>query len=196
SATEYPGVAPLPYREDNLWLGPPEPAHAPYTTAKKMLLVQGQAYRKQYGMNVIHLLPTNMYGPGEKDDFVIPMLIKKTNDAKKGGIDFIEVWGTGKPTRDFLYVEDAAEGVVLATEKYDKESPVNLGSGFEVSVKELALLIVRLMDFKGEIRFNTEKPDGEMRRLLDTTFAEKEMGFKALVDLETGLKETIKFHTQ
>lgn len=194
SATEYPDNAPLPYSEENLWLGPPAPAHAPYTTAKKMLLVQGQAYRKQYGFNVIHLLPTNMYGPGEAPDFVIPMLIKKVADAKKAGAGFIEVWGTGRPTRDFLYVEDVARGIVLAAQKYDKPEPVNLGSGFEISIKELAELFSRLMDFRGEIKFDISRPDGEMRRLLDTTRAEHELGFKALVGLEDGLRETITGH--
>ncbi len=191
SATEYPANAPLPYKEKDIWTGPPQDVHASYTTAKKMLLVQGAAYRKQYGLNVIHLLPTNMYGPGDAKHFVIPMLIGKVQEAQKEGKKFIEVWGTGKPTRDFLYISDAAGGVILAAEKYDKPEPLNLGSGFEISIKELAELIAKLMDFRGEIRFDKSKPDGEMKRLLDASSAEKEIGFKAKVDLETGLRQTI-----
>ncbi len=195
SATEYPERASLPLKEGDIWDGLPEELHIPYTVAKKMLLVQAQAYRKQYGFNAIHLLLTNMYGPGEKpeSDLVIPMIIKRIWQAKKTGQDFIEPWGTGRPTRDFLYVEDAAEGVILALERYDKPEPVNLGSGWEISIKELANLIARLMDFKGEIRFDSSKPDGVMRRMMDTTRAEKEFGFKAVTDFEAGLKETIKY---
>jgi len=195
SATEYPDNAPLPYREEDIWLGPPEESHAPYTTAKRMLLVEGQAYRKQYGMNVIHLLPTNMYGPRELDSFVIPALIKKIGEAKKNGAESIELWGTGKPTRDFLYVEDAAEGIILALEKYDKPEPANLGSGWEISIRELAEIVSRLMGFNGSVRWDSSKPDGQMRRMLDTSRADREFGFRAATDFETGLKKTIEYHT-
>ena len=196
SATEYPENAPLPFKESDLWHGFPEPLHAPYTIAKKMLLVQAQSYRKQYGFNAIHLLMTNMYGPGEKLDssFVIPSLIRRIWQAEKEGRDFVEIWGTGKPTRDFLYAKDAAEGIVLAAEKYDKPEPVNIGSGWEISIGELAEIIVRLMNFKGKIKFDETKPDGQMRRMLDTTRAEQEFGFRAATDFETGLMETINWY--
>lgn len=196
SATEYPENASLPFREEDLWQGFPEPIHAPYTVAKKMLLVQAQAYRKQYGMNAIHLLMTNMYGPGEKLDssFVIPSLMRRVWQAKKENQSSIEIWGTGKPTRDFLYVEDAADGIVKAAENYDKSDPVNIGSGWEISIRELAEIIVRLMDFKGTIKFDASKPDGQMRRMMDTTRAEHEFGFKASTDFEIGLKKAIDWY--
>jgi GDP-L-fucose synthase len=196
SATEYPEHAPLPFKEEDLWRGFPEPLHAPYTIAKKMLLVQAQAYRRQYGFNAIHLLMTNMYGPGDKlnSSFVIPSLIRRIWQAKQKRQSFIEIWGTGNPTRDFLYVEDAALGIVLAAEKYDKPDPVNLGSGWEISIKELAELIIYLMDFRGEIRFDTSKPDGQMRRMMDISRAENEFNFKALTDFEGGLKKTISWY--
>ena len=193
SATEYPDNAPLPFREESLWSGSFESIHAPYTIAKKMLLVMAQAYRKQYGFNAVHLLLTNMYGPGDKlDGMVIPMLIKKVYDAKQKGEKSIEVWGTGRPTRDFIFVKDAAAGVVSVLEKYDGAEPVNIGSGWEISIRELAELIVRIMDFKGELRFDTSRPDGQPRRMLDTSRAEREFGFRALTDFETGLRATIK----
>jgi len=194
----YPKFTPVPFKEEDLWNGYPEETNAPYGLAKKMLLVQAQAYRQQYGFNAIYLLPVNLYGPGDnfnpESSHVIPALIKKVVEAKKENKDFIEVWGTGKATREFLYVEDAAEGIILATEKYDKPDPVNLGSGMEISIKGLVETICRLMNFKGEIRWDTSKPDGQPRRCLDVTRAEKEFGFKAKTDFETGLKRTIEWY--
>ena len=193
----YPKFTPVPFKEGDLWNGYPEETNAPYGLAKKMLLVQAQAYRQQYGFNAIYLLPVNLYGPRDnfdpKSSHVIPALIKKVADAKKEGKNFIEVWGTGKATREFLYVEDAADGIVLATEKYDKPEPVNLGSGMEISIKDLVELICRLMNFNGEIRWDTSKPDGQPRRMLDVSKSEKEFGFKAKTDFKKGLKNTIDF---
>ncbi|MEK7174230.1 MAG: GDP-L-fucose synthase [Patescibacteria group bacterium] len=190
----YPKLAPVPFREEYLWDGYPDEINAPYGLAKKMLLVQGQAYRRQYGMNAVTLFPVNLYGPGDNFDpgssHVIPALIKKVADAKREGSDFIEVWGTGKATREFLYAADAAEGIVLATERYDKSDPVNLGSGKEVPIKEAIETVCRLMDFRGEIRWDQTKPDGQPRRMLDVSRAEREFGFRAKTDFETGLKET------
>ena len=194
----YPKFTSVPFKEDNLWSGYPEETNAPYGLAKKMLLVQAQAYRQQYGFRAIYLLPVNLYGPG--DDFdpltshVIPALIKKVADAKKEKKDFIEVWGTGTPSREFLYVEDAAEGVVRATEHYDKPDPVNLGSGREITIKDLVELICRLMEYKGEIRWNSSMPDGQPRRQLDISRAEQEFGFRATTSFEEGLKKTIEWH--
>ncbi|MGB4253644.1 MAG: GDP-L-fucose synthase [Minisyncoccales bacterium] len=194
----YPKFTPVPFKEENLWNGYPEETNAPYGLAKKMLLVQSQAYRQQYGFNSIFLLPVNMYGPGDnfdpKSSHVIAAIIKKVYDAKKEGRNYIEAWGTGKPTREFLYVEDGAEGIILATEKYDKSDPVNLGSGMEISIKDLVELICKLMNFDGEIRWNTSKPDGQPRRRLDTSRAEKEFGFRAKTDFEEGLKNTINWY--
>jgi GDP-L-fucose synthase len=194
----YPKFTPVPFKEEDLWNGYPEETNAPYGLAKKMLLVQAQAYRQQYGFNAIFLMPVNMYGPGDnfdpKSSHVIPALIRKVVEAKKEGRDYIEAWGTGKATREFLYVEDGAEGIILATERYDKPEPVNLGSGMEISIKDLAELICRLMDFKGEIRWDTTKPDGQPRRRLDTSKAEKEFGFKAKTNFEEGLKKTIEWY--
>jgi len=196
----YPKFTPVPFKEENLWLGYPEETNAPYGLAKKMLLVQSQAYRQQYGFNAIYLLPVNMYGPGDNFDprksHVIAALIRKVYEAKKEGRNFIEVWGTGKPTRGFLYVEDGAEGIILATERYDKPEPVNLGSGMEVSIKDLAGLICKLMDFKEEIRWDTSKPDGQPRRRLDTSKAQKEFGFKAKTDFIEGLRKTIQWYKE
>lgn len=195
SVTEYPEKARLPFHEEDLWIGAVEPIHAPYTVAKKMLLVEAQAYRKQYGFNAVHVLLTNMYGPGEHNEGgPVPELISKIGEAKKKGEKFIEGWGTGKPTRDFLYVKDAADGVLLVAEKYDGAEPINLGSGFEVSMKEAAALIAKVMDFNGEIKWDAKKPDGQMRRVLDTARIEHELGFKATTDFKTGLKDTIKWH--
>ncbi|MBI2048839.1 MAG: NAD-dependent epimerase/dehydratase family protein [Candidatus Liptonbacteria bacterium] len=195
SVTEYPEKARLPFHEEDLWIGAVEPIHAPYTVAKKMLLVEAQAYRKQYGFNAVHILLTNMYGPGEHSDGgPVPEMICKIGEAKKAGKDFIEGWGTGKPTRDFLYVKDAAEGVLLVAEKYDDPRPINLGSGFEVSMKEIGATIAELMDFRGEIRWDAAKPDGQTRRVLDAGRIERELGFRATTDFKTGLKETIKYH--
>ncbi len=194
----YPKFSPIPFKEEDLWNGYPEETNAPYGIAKKTLLVQLQAYRQQYGFNGIYLLPVNLYGPHDnfnpESSHVIPAIIKKIYDAKKENRNSITMWGTGKPTREFIYVEDAAEGIVSATEKYDKGDPINIGAGFEISIKELVSLISRLMDFKGEIKWDTTKPDGQPRRMLDTSQAEKEFGFKAKTNFEDGLKKTIKWY--
>lgn len=194
----YPKFTQVPFKEEDLWNGYPEETNAPYGLAKKMLLVMAQAYRQQYDFNAIYLLPVNLYGP--RDDFdpasshVIPALIKKVHDAQKAGQNFIEVWGSGKPSREFVYVEDAAEAVVLAAEKYDKPDPVNIGAGFEITIKDLIELICQLMDFKGEIRWDASKPDGQPRRMLDVSRAEREFGFKAKTPFEDGLKKTIEWY--
>ena len=194
----YPKYTPVPFKEEDLWKGYPEETNAPYGIAKKMLLIQAQAYREQYGFNAIYLLPVNLYGP--RDNFhpeyshVIPALIRKIFEAKESEEDYITLWGTGKPTREFLYVEDAAEGIILATEKYNKSDPVNLGSGWEISIKDLAELLLELIGFDGEIRWDASKPDGQPRRRLDVSKAEKEFGFKAKVDLREGLKRTIDWY--
>lgn len=194
----YPKFTPVPFAETSLWHGYPEETNAPYGLAKKMLLVQAQAYRQQYGLNAIYLLPVNLYGPGDKIDpntsHVIPALIKKVVDAKKAGQNYIEVWGTGKASREFLYVEDCAEGIILATEKYNKPEPVNLGANREIKIKDLARLICKIMKFKGEIRWDTSKPDGQPRRMVDATLAKKEFGFKAKINFEEGLKKTIEWY--
>lgn len=194
----YPKYAPVPFKEDDLWNGYPEETNAPYGLAKKMLLVQSQAYRNQYGFNAIYLMPVNLYGPGDNFDpdssHVIPALIKKVFDAKNNRDKYIEVWGTGKATREFLYVEDAARGIVLATEKYNGSQPVNLGAGFEISIKELVNLIVELMDFEGEVRWDNSKPDGQPRRMLDTSRAYTEFGFRAETNFREGIKKTIKWY--
>ncbi len=194
----YPKFSPIPFKEEDLWNGYPEETNAPYGLAKKALLVQAQAYRQQYGLNSIYLLPVNLYGPGDNFDpgssHVIPALIKKCFDAIKNNENEIVVWGTGKATREFLYVEDCAEGIILATERYNKSDPVNLGAGFEISIKDLAELIVELTGFKGKINWDTTKPDGQPRRCLDTTKAEKEFGFKAKTKFEEGLKNTINWY--
>ncbi len=194
----YPKFTPIPFKEDDIWNGYPEETNAPYGIAKKALMVQGQAYRDQYGFNAIYLLPVNLYGPGDNFDpessHVIPALIRKVAEAKKNNQEYIEVWGTGKATREFFYVEDAAEGIISATEKYDKAGPVNLGSGMEISIKDLVELICELMDFKGEIRWDTSKPDGQPRRMLDTSRAKEEFGFKAEVDFREGLKQTMDWY--
>jgi len=194
----YPKYTPIPFREEDLWNGYPEETNAPYGLAKKMLLVQSQAYRQQYGFNSIYLLPVNLYGPN--DDFnpatshVIPAIIKKVFDAKRQNENSITLWGSGKPTREFLYVEDAAESIVLATEKYDKLEPVNLGAGFEISIKELAELICDLSEFDGEIVWDISKPDGQPRRCLDTSKAKKEFGFAAKTNFRDGLQKTIDWY--
>jgi GDP-L-fucose synthase len=194
----YPKFAPVPFKEENLWDGYPEETNAPYGLAKKMLLVQAQAYRRQYGFNAIYLLPVNLYGPGDNFDpeysHVIPALIKKVFDAKRKGEKKIVAWGSGRATREFLYVEDAAEGIVLATEKYDKPEPVNLGAGFEISIKDLAGLICELAGFDGRIEWDTSKPDGQPRRRLDVSKAKKEFGFEAKVDFREGLQRTIDWY--
>ncbi len=194
----YPKFTPVPFREQDLWTGYPEETNAPYGLAKKMLLVQSQAYRQQYGFNGIYLLPVNLYGPGDNFDpgssHVIPALIKKCVEAKEAGAPAIEVWGTGKATREFLYVDDAARGIILGAEKYNKADPVNLGSGTEVSIKELVRMIVAFSGFKGKVIWDRTKPDGQPRRCLDTSRAKKEFGFTARVKLEKGLKETIRWY--
>jgi len=194
----YPKFTPVPFKEENLWNGYPEETNAPYGLAKKMLLVQSRAYRKQYGFNSIFLMPVNLYGPRDnfdpKSSHVIPALIKKCFDAIKENKNEIVVWGTGNATREFLYVEDATEGIMLATEKYDKPEPVNLGAGFEISIKDLVELIAKLTGFKGKIIWDTTKPDGQPRRCLNTAKAEKEFGFKAKTSLGEGLRKTINWY--
>ena len=194
----YPKFAPVPFREEDLWSGYPEETNAPYGLAKKMLLVQSQAYRQQYRFNSIFLLPVNLYGPGDnfepESSHVIPALIRKVVEAKLRGERRIVAWGTGKPTREFLYVDDAAEGIVLATEKYDQSEPVNLGAGFEISIKDLAELICELAGFDGLIEWDASKPDGQPRRCLDTSRAKKEFGFEAKTDLRKGLGTTIDWY--
>ena len=194
----YPKFTQIPFKEENLWNGYPEETNAPYGLAKKMLLVQSQAYRQQYNFNSIFLLPLNLYGPGDNFDsgssHVIAALIKKVHEAKRGSKKYIEAWGTGKATRGFLYVEDAADGIILATENYDKSEPVNLGSALEISIKDLAELICKLMDFDGEIRWDASKPDGQPRRSLDVSRAKKEFNFIATTNFEEGLKKTIKWY--
>jgi len=194
----YPKFTPVPFKEKDLWNGYPEETNAPYGLAKKMLLVQAQAYRQQYGFNAIYLLPVNLYGPGDNFDpetsHVIPALIRKCNEAKARGDDHIVAWGDGSPTREFLYVEDAAEGILLATERYDKSDPVNLGSAFEISIKALTETIVRLTGFRGSIVWDTTKPNGQPRRKLDVNLAEKEFGFRAQTSFEEGLRKTIEWY--
>ncbi len=194
----YPKLTPVPFREDDVWEGYPEETNAPYGLAKKMLLVQGQAYRQQYGMNVVHLLPVNLYGPGDNFDpassHVIPALIKKVQDALDAGAGHIDVWGTGTASREFLYVEDAARGIAMAAEGYDGAEPVNLGAGFEILIRDLVGLIARLMGFGGEIRWDHTKPDGQPRRSLDTSRAERLFGFRAVTSFEDGLERTIAWY--
>jgi|SRR3989339_848109 len=194
----YPKFTPIPFKEDDLWNGYPEETNAPYGLAKKMLLVQAQAYRKQYNFNAIYLLPVNLYGP--QDNFnpnsshVIPALIRKCIEAINSKKDYIEVWGDGSASREFLYVEDCAEAIVLATEKYDKSEPVNLGAGFEITIKDLIMLIVELIGFQGEIRWDITKPNGQPRRCLDVSKAEKEFGFRAKTKFREGLMKTIQWY--
>ena len=211
----YPKFTPVPFKEEDLWNGYPEETNAPYGLAKKMMLVQSQAYRMQYGFNSIFLLPVNLYGPGDNFDprysHVIPALIKKcvdamsnsefritNNDSRFPNSEFripkIVVWGTGKATREFFYVEDAADAIVLAMEEYNKSDPVNIGAGFEISIKDLVGLIVKLTGFKGKIIWDNSQPDGQPRRCLDTARAEKEFGFKAKTPFEDGLKKTIDWY--
>ena len=194
----YPKFTPVPFREDDLWNGYPEETNAPYGLAKKMMLVQAQAYRQQYGFNAIFLLPVNLYGPGDNFDprssHVIPALIKKCVDAVDRGDPEIVVWGTGSATREFFYVEDAANAICLATEHYDKPEPVNIGAGFEISIRELVGLIVELTGFRGRIVWDASKPDGQPRRMLDTTRAFRAFGFRAATDFCEGLKKTIEWY--
>ena len=216
----YPKFAPVPFHEEDLWNGYPEETNAPYGLAKKMLLVQSQAYRQQYGFNAIYLVPTNIYGPRDNFDpessHVIPALIHKFIKAQReagsrqkavgsnsaysivptsySAPPSVVIWGTGKPTREFLYVEDCAEGILLAAEKYNKPDPVNLGAGFEISIKDLFDLVTKLTGFKGKVLWDTSKPDGQPRRMLDVSRAEKEFGFKAKTKFEEGLKKTIEWY--
>lgn len=194
----YPKDTPVPFKEENLWDGYPEETNAPYGLAKKMLLVQSQAYRAQYGFNSIFLLPVNLYGPGDNFDLrtshVIPALIRKCLEAKRLGEPVIRLWGDGSPTREFLYVEDAAEAILLATDKYDGDQPVNVGSGEEISIRELALLIADLTGFTGRIEWDPSQPNGQPRRSLDTSRALEKFGFRARVHLGDGLQETIAWY--
>jgi GDP-L-fucose synthase len=194
----YPKYTQVPFKEENLWDGYPEETNAPYGLAKKMLLVQAQAYHQQYGFNAIFLMPVNLYGPGDNFDpetsHVIPAIIKKCIDAIDNGDDHIVVWGTGNASREFLYVEDAAEAIILATEKYNKPDPVNIGAGFEIKIKDLVNIIAKLTGFKGKIIWDTTKPDGQPRRMLDTSKAEREFMFEAKTSLEEGLKRTIEWY--
>jgi GDP-L-fucose synthase len=195
----YPKFTPLPFREENLWDGYPEETNAPYGLAKKMLLVQAQAYRQQHGFNAIYLLPVNLYGP--RDNFnletshVIPALIRKCLEAKARGDSQVVLWGDGSPTREFLYVEDAAEGIALAAERYNGSEPVNLGSGNEISIKDLATMIAHLTGFKGELVWDASKPNGQPRRALDVGRAERFFGFRAQMPFEEGLRRTIEWYT-
>jgi len=194
----YPKFTPIPFREDDIWNGYPEETNAPYGLAKKMLLVQSQAYRQQYDFNSIFLLPANLYGPGDnfdpKSSHVIPALIKKVFDAKDRAERHITVWGTGRATREFLYVDDAAEGIVLATEMYDGSAPVNLGTGSQISIRELAGLICELSGFNGKLEWDTSKPDGQPRRTLDVSRAKSEFGFEAKTNIRDGLRMTIDWY--
>jgi len=194
----YPKYAPVPFKEENLWDGYPEETNAAYGLSKKMMLVQSQAYRQQYGFNSIHLLMVNLYGPRDNFDpessHVIPALIKKFVDAVRNNQKEVVAWGTGKASREFLYVEDAAEGILLATEKYNKTDPVNLGSSKEITIKELVDLIAKLTGYDGRIIWDTSKPDGQPRRCLDTSKARREFGFEAKTDFKEGLKRTIEWY--
>lgn len=194
----YPKYTPVPFKEEDLWNGYPEETNAPYGLAKKMLLVQLQAYRQQYGFNGIYLLPANLYGPRDNFDsetsHVIPALIKKCVDAKRKGEKKIVVWGTGEASREFLYVEDAAEGILLATERYNDPEPVNLGTGKEIKIKDLVKLIMELTGFEGEVEWDRSKPDGQPRRCLDTSRAKQAFGFQAKTDLREGLRRTIEYY--
>jgi len=194
----YPKFTPVPFKEDDLWNGYPEETNAPYGLAKKMMLVQSQGYREEYGYNSIFLLPVNLYGPGDNFDpassHVIPALIKKCVDAVEAGEDEIVVWGDGSASREFLYVEDAAEGILLAAERYDKSDPVNLGSSFEITIKDLVDIIIKQTGFTGRIKWDTTKPNGQPRRKLDVSRAEQEFGFKSSTTFEEGLKHTIDWY--
>ena len=194
----FPKFAPVPFKEEDLWNGYPEETNAPYGLAKKMMLVQSTAYRQQYGYNSIFLLPVNMYGPGDnfsaKSSHVIPALIKKFVEAKQQNLPSVTVWGTGRATREFIYVKDAAEGIILAAEKYDKSDPVNIGAGFEISIKDLAEKIKSIVGYEGKIVWDTSKPDGQPRRMLDTSRAKAEFGFTATTDFSQGLSKTIEWY--
>jgi GDP-L-fucose synthase len=194
----YPKFTPVPFKEDDLWIGYPEETNAPYGLAKKMLLVQGQAYRQQYGFNAITLLPVNLYGPHDNFDpsssHVIPALVRKAIEAREAGLREIEVWGDGSPSREFLFVRDAAEAIAMATESYNEPDPVNLGSGCEITIRDLVTIICELCRFRGKVRWDTTKPNGQPRRCLDTSRAAAAFGFTARTDFRTGLAETIKWY--
>ena len=194
----YPKFTPVPFKEDELWNGYPEETNAPYGLAKKMLLVQAQAYRAQYDFNAVYLLPVNLYGPRDSFDpansHVIPALIRKFVEAAEKGVGEVEVWGTGRATREFLYVDDAAEGILLATESYDGSEPVNLGAGFEISIRELAELIAETVGFQGRLAWNASQPDGQPRRSLDTARAQSAFGFKAHMPFKEGLRRTVDWY--
>lgn len=194
----YPKYTPVPFKEDDLWNGYPEETNAPYGLAKKMMLEQSTAYRQEYGYNSIFLLPVNLYGPGDNFDpassHVIPALIKKCVDAVENSSDYIEVWGDGSATREFLYVDDAVDGIMLAAEKYNKSDPVNLGSAFEISIKDLVEIIVSETGFEGEVKWDSSKPNGQPRRKLDTSRAKKEFGFESKVSFREGLRKTIEWY--
>ena len=194
----YPKFTPIPFNETNLWNGYPEETNASYGLAKKMLLVQSQAYRQEYGFDSIYLLPVNLYGPGDNfnpaSSHVIPALIKKFTDAKRENKTYVEVWGSGAASREFLYVDDAARGIILATENYNKSDPVNLGSGKEITIRDLVDLIQELTDYSGEIRWDRIKPDGQPKRRLDVSRAQKEFGFTAQMPFREGLKRTIDWY--
>ena len=195
----YPKDTPVPFKEEDMWNGYPEETNAPYGLAKKMLLVQGQAYRAQYGMNSIHLLLVNMYGPGDsfdlEDSHVIPALIRKFVEAKDSGADSVEVWGTGSASREFLYAADAAEAIRLATEKYESPDPVNVGAGFEITIKDLAEMIADIVGFDGVLKWDATKPDGQPRRMLDVSRAKNAFGFEAMTSLRDGLTKTVEYFT-
>ena len=196
----YPKFTEVPFREDALWDGYPEETNAPYGLAKKLLLVQLQAYRQQYGFNGVYLLPVNLYGPGDNFDLasshVIPALIRKCVEARREGVDRIDCWGTGRATREFLYVDDCADGIVLATERYEDADPVNLGSGGEISIHDLAVKIAALTGFEGRLDWDATQPDGQPRRMLDTTRARERFGFVAGTPLDQGLEQTIRWYEQ
>ncbi|MGG6269550.1 GDP-L-fucose synthase family protein [Leptolyngbya sp. AN03gr2] len=196
----YPKFTPVPFKEDDIWNGYPEETNAPYGIAKKALLVQLQSYRQQYGFDGIYLLPVNLYGPGDNFDprssHVIPALVRKVYEAQQQGLTELPVWGDGSPTREFLYVDDAARGIIVATQKYSDPDPVNLGTGEEISIRDLIVLLCDLMEFKGEIVWETDKPNGQPRRCLDTDRAKERFGFTAEVGFEQGLKNTIDWYRQ
>jgi GDP-L-fucose synthase len=196
----YPKFTPVPFKEDDLWIGYPEETNAPYGLAKKMMLVQAQAYREQYGFNAIFLLPVNLYGPGDnfnlRTSHVIPALIRKAVEAKDRGDKELIVWGDGSPTREFLYVEDAADGIITAAEKYNSPEPVNLGSGYEISIKNLAEMIVRLTGFDGKIIWETDKPNGQPRRGLDVQRAKQYFGWEAKMPFDEGIRRTVKWYQE
>ncbi|MBV5262192.1 GDP-L-fucose synthase [Synechococcus moorigangaii CMS01] len=196
----YPKFTPVPFKEEDLWAGYPEETNAPYGIAKKALLVQLEAYRLQYGFNGIYLLPVNLYGPGDnfkpESSHVIPALIRKVYEAQRDGVTQLKVWGDGSPTREFLHAADAARGIVLATQKYDEADPINLGTNTEISIKDLVELICELMGFDGELIWETDKPNGQPRRCLDTQKAKEKFGFEAAIGLRQGLQETIDWYRQ